>query len=106
MLASAEIDTAATDSVRSFLRSKGFMIVHRDEDDEETTRIEAVGPTKEIVVQVCAVMGSMCPEGLSMHEIHVLKARAKETGAEAWEALVTLTPNLVPAGSVRWRRLL
>jgi hypothetical protein len=106
MVITADIDEVAGGYVTELLSTKGFTVIGREGENPDPTAIDAIGPTKLMLIRVGTSVGPVYPDGLSLGEVRALRARAKEEAAEAWEALVTLTPDFALAGSLRWRRLL
>ena len=87
---------------------KGFAIQKWNSPEElpESVDIEAIEPitSKLQLIRVRSAVAPNIPEGLSSDLEGEMKIRAKNAGAEAWEAKVQLDSNL-RQGTVSWRRL-
>ena len=102
---SAEIGRKGEELIVEYLESvKGYSNVKLNTQGPGATDIEAIGTKIRLLVQVKTAVQPKVPSHLSSEE-NKIKSRASSISAEAWEARVTLTPQLESAGQIAWRKL-
>ena len=104
MPTSHEIRKAGEGYTVEFFKGKGFTIDKWDTHTIGSANIEAHSKEGKILVQVISALTDE-PSDLSAKDQRNIKARAKRSGAVAWEAKVILNTNLDIIGDIRLREL-
>ncbi len=100
-----EVSKAGEAHVVALLQGRRFTINEWLEDSSGGADIEATGGRRHVLVQVRTSVSPDHPRLLSKDEAAAIKARAVLSGAEPWQARVTINADLTLNGSIAWRRV-
>lgn len=100
----AEIGNYGERHATTWLQSKGYRC-HRNTQLPGSTDIEAIGATKNLLVQVKTGLYPNFAPILSSDEQRNIKSRATRIGYEAWLAQMQIDVRGLLVGNITWTRL-
>ncbi|TAM45859.1 MAG: hypothetical protein EPN53_14295 [Acidobacteria bacterium] len=94
MIATLQAEEVAEQHVAASLRELGFTIIRSGARAPVAELIEAWKARQRVVVRVNTTVSPAEPRPLTLQEEHELRQRAKRAGGQAWEARVSVGPDL------------
>jgi len=99
-----EVSRAGEAHVVELLQGRRFTINAWPDQSSGGADIEATGGKRHVLVQVRTTLSPDRPRILSKDDAAAIKARAALSGAEPWQARVTINADLTLNGTIAWRR--